>query len=789
MTLRRKKEAYIFIVIVSLVIVCCNEYKKESIYTEAICINEVCTKNLSKFNYSDDFYPDGYVELYNRSNKAIDISGWYISNEGRKLLNDNKIENMIIEPFGYLVLPVNSKKKEGINQIILKDIFNSENVALYNKNGSLIDSVNLPVLPIDVAYGRNRDGDDILNLQICTPDTANGKKLENNIISTLSSPYFSFESGFYAEDFWLVLKAKSTYDIYYTLDGSIPTNKSMLYEDPIKICDATTNKNVLSNRDDLSSMDYTIPNELVDKAVVVRAVCYDKDGNKSDIITKTYFVGEHMIEDYANGIATISIVADPDELVGYENGIMNLGLKYEEFLGELGLEEPEDKHDYYVEANFSQRGRGAERNIFFSYYENGELKLEQSVGMRMRGVGSNVGPQKGFAIFPRKLYDGNNRLQYDIFRCSSYAEKAVLKNANIILRDGFYSDILEGRNLPKMYYRPVSVFINGEYWGLYSLFEKYDSDYLRNHYNVDKNSVIIYRNGEITEGEKFYEEDLKDIKERAQTIYEDSRAYNIICDKIDIDSFIDYYCTLIYIDARDNSETDNVMIWKTVEDDNSNSYADGRWRWILYDLDFSMVDYRNDNMSLKIDENRPPFFEQTLLNGLLDSEEFRIKFITTFMDMINFNFNEEKIVPLYMKRAEEIRCAMENQSVRYPDTRASWDEKLERDINFWRERKSYIIKYLQEYFSLGEPMYMEIDLDESVEAVQINSSRIINNGEKISMQYFPGLPVHLSVISKQGYELESWVISGEQCITVYEDEIEVMPENNLKIATVSAVIE
>ncbi len=84
---------------------------------------------------------------------------------------------------------------------------------------------------------------------------------------------------------------------------------------------------------------------------------------------------------------------------------------------------------------------------------------------------------------------------------------------------------------------------------------------------------------------------------------------------------------------------------------------------------------------------------------------------------------------------------------------------------------------------------MEIDLDESVEAVQINSSRIINNGEKISMQYFPGLPVHLSVISKQGYELESWVISGEQCITVYEDEIEVMPENNLKIATVSAVIE
>jgi len=786
--IRYKKEVFIILSLILLIFVWLCESLKGKADSGVICINEVCTNNLSQLAYDNEYYPDGYVELYNKSDMPVDISGWYISNEGRKLLNDNKIGSLIIEPYSYKVLAIDENGREEQNHIVLNNIYNMKNIALYDRDGELVDSVGIPELPIDVAYGRGKDGDDILGTQICTPGAANSAAGSGVVLSTLSCPVFSAESGFYAEEFSLLLSADPGFDIYYTLDGSIPTEKSEHYEGPIEIYDATNNENKLSVRKDLSSLDYTIPNELIDKATIVRAVCYDKKGNKSDIITKTFFVGEHMVQDYGSEIAAISIVADPDELVGYENGIMNLGIRYDDFLNELGLKEPEDKHDYYVKANFSERGRTAERNIIFSYYENGELKLEQSVGMRMRGVGSNAGPQKGFAIFPRKLYDGNGKMQYDIFQSSAYADKVVLKNSNIILRDGFFGDILKGRNLPQLNYRPVSVFINGEYWGLYTLFEKYDADYFQNYYGVDKDTVVIYKNGEVSEGKSLYEEELKDVKETAQTIYENPEVYDIVCDKIDIDSFIDYYCTLIYIDAKDNSETDNIMIWKTTEKNPSNRFADGRWRWVLYDLDFSMVDYKKDNMSLEINENRPSFFEQTLLNGLLDSEEFRIKFINTFMDMINFNFNPDRVIPLYMKKADEIEGAMENLSIRYPDMRTPWNEKTERDVEFWRERNKYVIEYLQEYFVLGDPVNMEINLDEGIEAVRINSSTVVNEGQKIEMQYFPGLPVRLNVIPKQGYKFKNWIISGGQQSIIREDETEIMPENNLQVTVVSTTI-
>jgi len=81
---------------------------------------------------------------------------------------------------------------------------------------------------------------------------------------------------------------------------------SIKYEGPILIKDATPNENVYRLKRDTTTQKEKFPEELVDKATIVRAVAYDKNGNCSKIVTKSYFVG---LDKYKN-TNVVSLVTD-----------------------------------------------------------------------------------------------------------------------------------------------------------------------------------------------------------------------------------------------------------------------------------------------------------------------------------------------------------------------------------------------------------------------------------------------------------------------------------------------
>ena len=127
--------------------------------------------------------------------------------------------------------------------------------------------------------------------------------------------------------------------------------------------------------------------------------------------------------------------------------------------------------------------------------------------------------------------------------------------------------------------------------------ERYSSEYLETHYNADaENSTLIKDTRYVADGN---EEGLESY--RALRAYldrgdlDDPEVYAGLLEQMDMQSFIDWMCTNIYIANTDSKPLENnVYTWKSDAPANSAlsgylEYSDGKWRWMLYDLDDSLA--------------------------------------------------------------------------------------------------------------------------------------------------------------------------------------------------------
>ena len=63
-------------------------------------------------------------------------------------------------------------------------------------------------------------------------------------------------------------------------------------------------------------------------------------------------------------------------------------------------------------------------------------------------------------------------------------------------RDALFADMaIDFTSVPAQNYRYVSLYINGEYYGVYAIREQHNKHYFANHYGVDPETVEVF-NGE-----------------------------------------------------------------------------------------------------------------------------------------------------------------------------------------------------------------------------------------------------------------------------------------------------
>ena len=501
---------------------------------------------------------------------------------------------------------------------------------------------------------------------------------------------FSKPGGRYEHTFFLTLRCDHpSYQIHYTTNGATPTANSPCYYAPFLLKTSHQSSSCIYKIKLGPDTVCQIP-EKVTKAIVIRAAAFDEAGTRvSPVTTQTYFIRD--LECGLPDLPVVSICADSADLFDYMTGILVPGTHF-------------DTADPRWTGNYYMSGREWERLCNVEYYDTGNNGFNQAAGLRTHGGNGRRYDQKGLKIYAREEY-GKKRFTYKIFEDCGVTQfkHLVLKPFRCAwTKAGVqnYLSYLIARNLDVevLATRPVVLFLNGEYWGIYFIQEKADERYLENHYPIQSEEFNIIGSwvGVLEAGDVTGFLDLMEFVESADL--SDSTLYHQLEDKMDIDNFIDYQLLEIFL-ANEDWPANNMRCWQAL---------DSKWRWIYYDGDGcfrKLYGHLFGNATSESTQLWPTNAESTLLfRRLLQNKTFRKRFVNRFNDLSNTYFSYRYTGNYLRDVHNQIQDEIPRQAERFglPTSAVSWKNGIRDVDDFLQKRLQVMTDSLKVFFNLPE---------------------------------------------------------------------------------------
>jgi len=754
----------ISVCVLALCLLSCVSTREESESGIPFLINEICSGNSGHYIVAGDS-PD-YIELHNLTGRTITLDGYFVSDD-EDHLDKFSLAGYSIPGKGYLVLAADKK------ELPFKLSSSGEELFLSDADGNILQHVELPEIEKDTTFSLQPDG--TWHITDPTPKASNLEGVPYVKVVYVASPRFSHEAGFYDEPFDLELEGYRTYRIYYTMDGKVPDENSTLYTGAIHIDDATSHPNTLSMRTDITIDGATPPDVSVKKATIISAVAIDEDGNRSNVVTNAYFVGFREYRSYLD-IPVVSIVADPSDLFDELDGIYVRGRIYQEWLAAKG-NNANGIANRDIPTNYRQKGIEWEIPVSIQEFDrDGSVLFSQNAGLRIHGSSTRERVQKSFNIYARSEY-GDKDFRYAMVPGTEHREKYVIRiNAGI---DSIVHDLLEDLGLPVSKAQPCLCFLNGEFWGFYELREKQDEEYIADVCGVDEDDLIVVKNQNVGAGEALAQSLGYNVESRglikelnaffSQLDTSTPEGYEAAQKVIDVDNYLVYVVANFFFNNGDFLNNDT--LWRTASVGDG-EYNDGRWRWIIQDMDqcFFPVRYKNTLAML---------VEKPVFASLWNSESFRTRFYTLAMDFANVLFSVESVKNEISERLDYY----------YGYFRISEERFMESDpssYNYWKTLKSTIISFLtnrrNELISQCEASLTDRRTTHSI-AVNgmLSETKLLVNGYSAYHEdslwegiYFSGCEITLEVKEIPGYRFCGWyedgaLLSDQKTVTVSTD--------------------
>lgn len=531
------------------------------------------------------------------------------------------------------------------------------------------------------------------------------------------------------------------------------------------------------------------------KGTTVRAIAI-ADNEESEVITKTYFIGD--IEKFNTPIINLTLPAD--ELYSYEKGIFVAGKNYDKWL----------THHFNPRATSDPgnwRLRGQDTPVYLEIFDSNQV-IARDIGMRIHGNGSRAMNQKNLRLYIRKQYEKGD-LDYDI-----YGDGEKLNKSRIILRNGgdtrfssYLSDFsvqraLDGLNFLTQRAKPYSVFINGEYHGLYVARDRHDIKTIHNRLNLPSRELTLrkenvnhteatnYRgvNGVSEKGvhDGHWQEFMDFVKSSSK---KSDDFYKTVNKYIDVNSYIDYQAAEIFIGNSDWLRS-NIAYWRYAGSEEhpitEEGYTDGRWRWLMFDIDGAggNRDKVKNPQYKALNRASKPFRSYSyLLRNLLKNQKFKEHFILRFADLLNTHFQAERMVSFIEEAREEIAPEMPRQIERWqtPQSYEYWNESVDELIKFYQQRPEEQFKQLEKKFSLKGryKATVQVEGEGSIELNTLTLSR--TEAQPWEGQYFNNMPLTLSAKPAKGYVFSHWLINGKK---QRKTDVTLTPNENTSIKAV-----
>ncbi len=686
-----------------------------------VFINEFLASNVTTNPDMVDFgdFSD-WIELYNDEDFMVDISGYYLTDDLNDVTKWKIPENTLIPSKGFFFLWADGENDiPGQNYVrewwphkipyttqwshtnfkLNKD---GEAIALFSPEGVLVDSISFSGQIEDVSFGRKPDGSsNWFRFGEPTPGTSNQT---DGILSTnyAGAVLFSSPGGFYASTQSVSLSTNTgTGTIHYTLDGTKPSSDSPVYNSPISITETS----------------------------ILKVRVFEDGKIPGPVFGATYFINEDRT------LPAFSIISEPEYLMGKELGIYLNTLKERE-----------------VPVNLEFFPMGSEQGF------------SQQVGMRIGGENIFRFAQKPLNIYARGDY-GESNIEYPVFDHLPYQafKRLYLRNSGddwpyTMIRDGMISSLIQDQVSNSIQaYRPTVLYLNGNYWGIYNLREKLDSQYFSLHYNTAEVDLDhLESDYQVIEGDSSAYLEL--LKLASSSDLSNTETYQEVASQVDIHNLMDFVIVQAYL--ANSSWGHNREIWRDRGNEN-------KWRWVLVDMDRGFNTGRIGSDQIKdIYDN----FE--LFRYLIANEDFRNEFIQRYSERLNTTFTPERVISVIDSLATVIEPEMPRHISKWGtfidslsitewgesagiSSISSWNSEVQKFRTFAEQRPSSAIQNLSDLFDLNGRSSLSISSNiENDGKVGING--FFKDIHSSGGQYFNAIPIPIKAYAPPGYQFKAW---------------------------------
>ena len=388
----------------------------------------------------------------------------------------------------------------------------------------------------------------------------------------------------------------------------------------------------------------------------------------------------------------VSLMTDSTNLFDHTKGIYVPGLVYDN---------NPSWTNFWGTGNYHQSGDNWERPVHIEFFEkDGSEAINQDAGVRIHGSGASSLPEKSLRIYARSEY-GKSTFDYQVFpkRNKKDFKRLILRNSGqdflwTLFADALIQDASRNIGIEISDFRPVIVFINGEYWGIHNLRERYDEYYLQDYCGLAPEDIEIIDEGTLCHyyNNKHYEEMCNFIENNDLSI---DKNYEIIKDYIDIYNTINYFVHKIFFGVMD-WPGNNVKIWRPL-------IENGKWRWLAFDNDDGMM-YPQVNSfihatAINSESWQNPPWSTFIFRNLMKNENFKKLFFETLDLRMKTVFSEENILKK-IDAFESLYKPEIDEHIRrwnYPQDVNEWKYNVEKLREFIRIRTAIIPQHIEEY--------------------------------------------------------------------------------------------